>query len=184
MSGGPPPLRRFEYRPERGLPTRFADKGSSGAAGGVGGTQKWSEAAIKAEWSKTARGKEILKNLPKETTFKAYEKKAGDIRVAHYERATRTIYIPSSYSSKEAAPTAAHEAVHADQHLNHFRPLNQPDVIAMEVEAKHAGLDVWEQMGRPKVPYNHEGEADLRKRDPKAYDDLVREAYKKTYGFK
>ena len=186
MSSGPPPLPLIPLPDWLGRslgPSEDADK-SAPAAGGGAGAPKWTEADIKAEWAKTERGKEILKNLPPDTKFKAYEKKAGEERNAFYRHSEKTIYIPSSYTSAEAAPTAGHEAVHADQRGNHGRPKNDADRLEMEVEAKNAGLDVYEQMGRPALPYDYQSEADMRKKDPKAYDDLVRETYRKHYGIK
>jgi hypothetical protein len=114
--------------------------------------------------------------------FKSYERKAGETRNAFYRHSEKAIYIPSSYTSTEAAPTAGHEAVHADQRGNHGRPKDGNDRLEMEVEAKNAGLDVYEQMGRPALPYNYEKEADFRKKDPAAYDELVRSHYRKRYG--
>jgi hypothetical protein len=160
-----------------------AEKAADHRAAGGGGPQKWSKAEIKAELRKTARGMEILTNMPPGIDFKAFERKPGDERGGYFNRAERTIYIPSSFSSKEAAPAADHEAVHADQTLNQLRPRDELDRLEMEVEAKNAGLDVWEQMGRPERSYE-QGEADWRKRDPKGYEDAVREHYKKHYGIK
>jgi hypothetical protein len=143
---------------------------------------KWSVADIKAEWAKTARGKEILKNLPASTKFEAYEKPPGDKTNAYYDPKTNTVYIPASYTSAEAAPTAGHESVHADQVVNHGRPKDNADLIEMEVEAKNAGLDVYDQMGKPALPYNYKSESDFRAKDQAAYDAAVRAHYKKQYG--
>jgi hypothetical protein len=142
---------------------------------------KWSEEEIKAEWKKTKTGKRILANLPSTTKFKAYVAKAGDTTNARYSPSENTIYIPSHYTSKEASPTAAHEAVHADQHMNQKRPKSKMDLVEMEVEAKNSGLDVYEEMGKPPVPYSYADESEFRARDPEGYNEQVRRVYRKLY---
>jgi len=87
----------------------------------------------------------------------------------------RVILIPTSYSSVEAAPTVAHEATHAYQWSAHGEPRDLEALIERDVEARNAGLDVYEQMGRPALPYNYAREADERAKDPVAYDQSVRE---------
>jgi uncharacterized Zn-binding protein involved in type VI secretion len=144
--------------------------------------QKWTADEIKQEWQKTERGKQILQSLPKSTQFKAYKKSPGESRNAYYR--PDAIYIPDEYTSVEAAPTAAHEAVHADQVQNHKRPVDANDKIEMEVEAKNAGLDVYEQMNRPPTPYNYKAEADFRKSNQDAYNEAVRKLYRKNYNIK
>ncbi|HEX8336023.1 MAG TPA: hypothetical protein VF621_04795, partial [Pyrinomonadaceae bacterium] len=141
--------------------------------------QKWSEEGIKDEWRKTKAGKSVLAKLPKDTKFKAYEKKAGDSKNAYYRPKENAIYIPGSYTSAEAAPTAGHEALHAYQSVTQGRPKGKSDLIEMEVEAKNLGLDIYGQMGKPSLPYNYKDEYAFRERDAKGYDAAVRKAYKK-----
>lgn len=142
---------------------------------------KWSEEEIKAQWQKTAAGKSVLSKLPASTAFKAYTKKAGDSMNAYYKPGENAIYIPDSYTSIQAAPTAGHEALHAYQSVTQGRPKNGNDKIEMEVEAKNLGLDIYGQMGKPALPYNYKDEYAFRERDAKGYDAAVRKAYKKLY---
>ena len=168
-----------------GAPSEFADSGVAGATGGAKSPgPKWTKEDIIAEWKKSEKGKEILSKLPPDTEFKSYKKKPGESRNAYYSMKENAIYIPEEYTSVEAAPTAAHEAVHADQVVNGKRPKSNTDLVEMEVEAKNAGLQVYEDLGRPSVPYNYKDEADMRKKNPKAYDELVRKHYKKLYKVK
>jgi hypothetical protein len=160
--------------------TAFAQAATK-ALEAAAGAPKWTVAELKAEWQKTARGREILANLPPDTKFMAYEKRPGDQENAYYDPNDKTIYIPASYTSAEAAPTAAHEAVHADQHINHGRPTDFADKIEMEVEAKNAGLDVYDQLGQPALPYNYKTESDARAADQAAYDAWVRQIYTDYY---
>ena len=60
----------------------------------------------------------------------------------------------------------------------------ETDKIEMEVEAKNAGLDVYDQMGKPDTPYNYKAESKFRSSDPDAYNKAVRDQYKKYYGIK
>jgi hypothetical protein len=147
-------------------------------------SQKWTEDEIKAEWKKTEAGKKIIEKLPSSTKFKSYTRKPGDKRNAYYSPKDNTIYIPNDYNSREAAPTAAHEVVHADQVINKGRPKDSMDKIKMEVEAKNAGLNVYDQMGKPSLPYNYKSESEFRERDPEGYNEAVRKAYKKRYSIK
>lgn len=147
-------------------------------------SQKWSEAEIRAEWAKTEAGKKILAKLPASTKFKSYKKKPGENRNAYYSPSENAIYVPSSYTSREAAPTAGHEAVHADQSVNQNRPTDDNDKIEMEVEAKNAGLDVYDQMGKPSTPYDYKSESEFRGRDSTGYNDAVKKTYKKLYNVK
>lgn len=64
------------------------------------------------------------------------------------------------------------------------RPKNKLDLIEMEVEAKNHGLNVYDQMGQPSLPYNYKSESDFRKRDKAGYEKRVRETYKKLYKVK
>lgn len=162
----------------------LADAGDGSAATPSTPAPKWTEAEIKAEWKKTEAGTAILKNLPASTQFKSYVRPPGDNRNAYYSPKENTIYIPSDYTSVQAAPTAGHEAVHADQVVNHKRPKDPNDKIEMEVEAKNAGLDVYDQMGKPDTPYNYKAESKFRSSDPDGYNKAVRDQYKKHYGIR
>ena len=93
-------------------------------------------------------------------------------------------FLHPPLTSLEAAPTAAHEAVHADQVVNHNRPRDGNDKVDMEVEAKNAGLDVYEQMGKPAVPDGYGDESAFRGRDRAGYNEAVRNTYRKLYGVK
>ncbi len=143
---------------------------------------RWSEGELRRELARTTTGRTILKNLPASTKFRAYTITVGDDRNAYYKPRENAIYVPSHYSSVEATPTASHEAIHADQYVNHGRPKDRNDLIEMEVEAKNKGLDVYEEMGRPRVPYGYEIESAARSRSRKAYENEVRELYKRHYG--
>ncbi len=144
-------------------------------------TPNWSEKEIKEEWAKTEEGKKVMKELPPDTKFAGFDKKPGASANASYDPETNTINIPNQYTSKEAAPTAAHEATHAHQSITQGRPDGQADLLNMEVEAKKTGLTVYEEMGRPKLPYNYEAEANFFKKDPVGYENKVREVYAKLY---
>lgn len=162
-----------------------SDAGTGGPASGAAPSgPKWTKEEIIAEWKKTARGTEILKALPGDTKFVPYKRGPGDNRNAYYSPGENAIYIPEDYTSAEAAPTAAHEAVHADQCMNHGRPKSDLDKLEMEVEAKNAGLDVYEQLGKPTLPYNYEKERAIRAKDQKVYDNLIRDTYRKAYKIK
>jgi hypothetical protein len=126
------------------------------------------------------RGKEILRDLPATTKFKSYESQPGSKTVAYYNTREDTIYIPASYTSLQAAPTAAHEAIHAIQEKTEPRA-GKVRMVEQEVEAKHAGLDVYEQLGRPAVPYQAEAESRFREGDRAKYEELVRRHYRGVY---
>jgi len=159
-----------------------ADEGSVPPTSERAPSAKWTADEIKAEWQKTKAGKAVIKNFPPSTQFKGYSRKSGDTRNAYYVPKENTIYIPNEYTSLQAAPTAGHEAVHADQFVNHKRPKDKNDMIEMEVEAKNAGLDIYDQMKKPATPYDYARESEFRERNPEGYNKAVRATYRKLYG--
>jgi len=163
-------------------PLALADSAPAAASSVTDPAQpRWTEAGIRAELEKTPKGREILSHLPAGVQFRPWVRQPADKALALYKRTERVILIPTSYSSVEAAPTVAHEATHAYQWSAHGEPRDLEALIERDVEARNAGLDVYEQMGRPALPYNYAREADERAKDPVAYDQSVREWYREVY---
>jgi uncharacterized Zn-binding protein involved in type VI secretion len=177
-------LKSSKFSRAKTLADEPAGKGGKAADAPDGGGQKWSEAEIKAEWAKTKSGKEVLDKLPPSTKFKSYKPKGGEKANAKYSPKEDAILIPEHYTSKQAAPTAAHEATHADQVVNRKLGKKKSEIIEMEVEAKNKGLDVYDEMGKPDTPYDYTSESKMRAKDQAKYDEAVREKYKKHYGIK
>lgn len=149
-------------------------------------SKKWQVEEIKKILRKTKTGARLLGQLPPKVSFGVLKSKEAD-KHAEYNSTQQTIFIRGDLTSLQAAPLAAHEILHAYQYINEGRPEGQTrefkiaDQVAMEVEAKNAGLDVYEELGKPGVPYPYKEESERRKQDPLQFEFDLRQTYQKKY---
>lgn len=143
------------------------------------GAQQWKAEEVVGHMLKSKTARAIIEKRPPGVAIVCDPNRPEDSRGA-YNRKRNVIRLAPDLSSAAAAPIVAHELLHAHQQQVQGRPTSFEDLLDMEVEAKNAGLDTYEELGFPPTD-GYEDEWEFRREDQQAYDHAVREMYREAY---